>query len=180
MRIDLKNSLGIIVDYQEKLTPVIYKNEKIVNNATVLIKGLETLKLPLIISEQYPKGLGKTIQPIADAAKNAITLPKTAFSCWQDNKIRQAILKTGKKDVILCGIEAHICVLQTAIDLIANGYHVYLVEDCIGSRTKQNKQSAIRRAMMEGIHITTYEAILFELLVEAGSDQFKTISNLIK
>jgi nicotinamidase-related amidase len=105
---------------------------------------------------------------------------KVTFSCAEDEIILQKIKSTGKKNIIVCGIEAHICVLQTVVDLIALGYHVILVEDCVGSRTEENRQIGIRRALQEGALSTSYESILFELTRVAKTDIFKSISRLIK
>ncbi len=180
MRIRPEEAMAIVVDYQEKLIPVIHDFETVVKNSQILLEGLKELEVPMVISQQYTKGLGETIAPIRDVVGEAGTMEKTTFSLWQTEEIRRAITETGRKKVILCGVEAHICVLQTAIDLLAEEYEVYLVQDCIGSRKPNDKKFACKRAMQEGAWLTTYEAVLYELTMGAKNPHFKAISKLTK
>lgn len=180
MRHTAENTQAIIVDYQEKLMPVIYEKEILEKNSVILIKGLKALGIPMTLTQQYTKGIGMTIPSIFEAAGTEEYMDKTVFSCYGDEAVRQRVDSLNKKTVIVCGIEAHICVLQTCIDLKEAGYNPVLVVDCISSRKASDKEIAVKRAIQEGITVTTYESILFELTQKAGSDTFKTISKLIK
>ena len=180
MKLLAEDTMALVIDYQEKLIPVIYNNEEIVNKTSILIKGLRELVVPIIVSQQYTKGLGNTISPIAEALGDFEPFDKKSFSLIGDEDINRAIKHTGRRNVIVCGVEAHICVLQTLLDLSEEGYNVYLVEDCIGSRKENDKVMACRRAENEGGYITTYEAVLYELTGGAGNPHFKAISKLTK
>jgi len=180
MRIERNDAIAIVVDYQEKLMPVILDNETVVKNSEILINGLRELEVPFIVSQQYTKGLGETVAPIANALNDVKYFEKKSFSLWQSEEIKEAIIASGKKTAIICGVEAHICVLQTVIDLRDAGYNVVLVADCIGSRKKIDKRFALKRAVEEGAFLTTHEAILYELTIGADSPHFKIISKLTK
>lgn len=176
MRIEAKDSVAIVVDYQEKLLPVMSQKEKLLENTEILLAGLKELGIPMVITQQYTKGLGDTVQELREVIGTSEYKEKIKFSAY--DVIEEEI--KDKKFVILCGIEAHICVLQTLIDLKANGYVPVLVEDCAASRTDHNKQIAVERAKQEGAIITTYESLLFELLKEAGTPTSKKIQRLVK
>jgi len=180
MRILRENTLGLVIDYQERLLPHIYENQQLLANTMVLIEGLKALEIPLIVTEQYRKGLGITVPEIKNLFSPFNPMEKVSFSCYDDQGIGKALAATGQKSVVICGIEAHVCVLQTAIDLMENNYMPVVVADCISSRKPDDKQTAIKRMRQEGIIITSCEAILFELCRAAGTDQFKTISKLVK
>lgn len=176
MRIKAEDSIAIVIDYQEKLMPVMYEKEELLKNTTILLSGLQELEIPIVVTQQYTKGLGKTVEEIGNVLGKFNYLEKVAFSAFEEIK---SIIE-GKKYVIVCGIEAHICVLQTLLDLKENGYIPVLVEDCISSRTLHNKQIALERAKQEEVILTTYESVLFELMKTAGTDTFKKIQKLIK
>lgn len=186
MRINKEDTLALVIDYQEKLVPVMKNKDELVKNSVRLVKGLKTLEVPMIITEQYKKGLGGTIKEITEAAtklekeESPIILDKISFSCAENEEFLKVMKDFNKKNMILCGIEAHICVLQTAIDLKELGYQVILVTNCIDSRKEEDKDMAINRAVYEGVILTTYESILFELTKTSNNHAFKTISNLIK
>lgn len=181
MRISPKDTLALIIDIQEKLVPAIEEKETLIHNNKILLKGLNTLGIPMMITQQYTKGLGMTVEPIQTViGDNFQYFDKITFSCYDDEAISEKIKSYEKKNIIICGMEAHICVLQTVIDCIAEGYHVIVVEDCISSRKGNDKRIAIQRMIQEGAIVTTYESILFELARKAGSDQFKVISQLIR
>ncbi len=180
MRILKEDTMALVVDFQEKLMPVMaYKNELEVRT-NILLKGLKALEVPMIVTQQYTRGIGMTIPSVVESVGTDEYFDKVTFSCYEDEKIMKAVDDLGCKNVLVCGIESHICVLQTCIDLKASGYNPILVTDCIGSRKLSDKEMALVRAQQEGITLTTSEAILFELTRKAGSDVFKTISKLIK
>lgn len=176
MRIIREEAAAVVIDYQEKLVPAMHKKEELIRNSQILLKGLKILGVPMCVTQQYTKGLGMTVSEIQEAAGTKAYMDKISFSTA--DVIAEQI--QGKKYVILCGMEAHICVLQTLIDLKAKGYVPVLVEDCISSRKKNDKKMAIERAIQEGAIVTTYEAVLFELLKEAGTEESKAIQRLIK
>jgi nicotinamidase-related amidase len=173
--------MAIIIDFQEKLVPVMDNKEELIHNTVTLIRGLEVLQVPMIVTQQYTKGIGMTVEPIRNALGEVFSYnDKLSFSCCEDENILSEIKKYNKKTIIICGIEAHICVLQTVIDCLTAGYQVIIVEDCVSSRKMNDKKIAIERAAAEGAIISTYESLLFELTRKAGSDTFKQISKLIK
>lgn len=175
---------ALVIDFQQKLMPVMDNKDILESNTCILLKGLKALGIPVTVTQQYTRGIGMTVNTIAEAAgleaDGSGYFDKLHFSCYADESIRAAVDAKGRKAVIVCGIEAHICVLQTCLDLKAAGYEPVLVTDCISSRKASDKAMAVNRAIQEGIAVTTYESILFELTGKAGSDTFKTISKLIK
>ena len=176
MRIEREQTAALIVDYQEKLVPVMSEKETLIRNSEILIKGLKVLDIPMYITQQYTKGLGTSIKEITDAVEDDVYTDKlsfTAYDCIKD-KI------STKKFIVVCGIEAHICVLQTVLDLKTAGYVPVLVADCISSRKESDKQVALERARQEGAIVTTYESLLFELLKEAGTETSKKIQKMIR
>lgn len=178
MRISAEDTICLIVDYQEKILPVMAERERLVDTSVKLLKGLRILGVPMVMTAQYSKGLGLNIPEICEAAGVQEHIEKDSFSSMDEKKVCDAI--AGKKNVIVCGIEAHICVLQTVIDLKAMGYQPILVEDCISSRKLHDKEIALLRARDEGAILTTYESLLFELTRFSGTEQFKQISKLVK
>ena len=180
MAILKEQTLAIAIDLQERLVPVMHEAEFLMRRAEILTQGLHILDVPIFITRQYPKGLGDTLPSITNAAPKATTYDKIDYSVYRDSAIQEAIDATNKKTIILYGVEAHICVLQTALDLKEAGYHVYVVVDACASRHTYDRDIAWRRLEQEGIVLTTSESLLFALLGRAGSEEFKTISKLIK
>ena len=176
MRIELEHTAAVAIDYQEKLIPVMDKKEQLMEHSKILLAGLRTLGVPITVTQQYTKGLVMTDSSLQKVIGTEEYKEKITFSAME--VIREEI--QAKKYILLCGIEAHICVLQTLIDLKKEGFIPVLVEDCISSRTAHNKEIAIERAKQEGAIITTYEAILFELLKVAGTETSKKIQRLVK
>jgi len=180
MRILRNATAALVIDFQEKLFPHIHGHEQLIKNVPILLQGLKALGIPVFVTEQYVRGLGPTIQPVAAALKGIERIEKSTFSCCDESRFMLALAASGFENVIVTGIESHVCVLQTVIDLIHNGYHPVVVEDCISSRSENDKKIAIERMRREGACITTYESILFELLRSSGTDEFRTISKLVK
>ena len=176
MRIEREQVVVLIVDYQGKLVPVMHEPEELIRRSKILLEGLKLLEVPMYITQQYTKGLGMTVDEIMEAAGTTEYIDKIAFTAYDSVKWKLR----GKKFVIVCGIEAHICVLQTVIDLKAAGYVPVLVADCVSSRRQSDKQVALERARQEGAIVTTYESLLFELLKVAGTDTSKAIQKLIR
>lgn len=180
MRLIKSDVLALVVDFQERLFPVIHQNEELQKNVSILLQGLNVLGVPMIVTEQYRKGLGATIEPLAALVDGHPFMEKIAFSCVDEASIIEKIELSGRRTVLICGIESHICVLQTAIDLKERGFKPVVVADCVASRTPENRQIALERMKQEGIVLTSYESILFELCRYAGTDEFKAISKLVK
>lgn len=180
MRLLLEDTMALVVDYQEKLLPVIDHSEDLKKRSVILLKGLKALGVPMVMTQQYTRGIGMTVSEIQEAVGSGDYFDKLTFSCFEDEAIRKKILQQGKKTILVCGIEAHICVLQTCIDLKTAGFLPVLVTDCVGSRRESDRQVALMRARSEGILLTTTESVLFELMKKAGSPVFKEISRLIK
>ena len=176
----INNTLAIVIDIQERMLPVIANKEEVERNSLILIKGLKALGVPLAITQQYTKGLGMSLPSIFEAAATDEYYEKMSFSALKDEETKVVIQSHNRKDVLVFGVEAHICVLQTCLDLKESGYRPLLVVDCIGSRKTSNLEMAIQRAIQEGITITSYEAILFELMERADIDAFKVISKLVR
>lgn len=180
MRILIEDTAAVCVDIQEKFINIIYKFDKILRNIQILIDGLNILDVPIFVTEQYPKGLGYTIPEIKEHLEEYKPIEKLAFSCCGSDEFCDVLKKNGKKQVIVFGIETHVCVLQTVLDLIEMGYHAVLIEDCVSSRKKSDRKTAINRIRQEGAMITSYESILFELSSVAGTEKFKQISKMVK
>lgn len=176
MKIERNKTAALVIDYQEKLVPVMHEKESLIQNSSLLLAGLELLGIPMVVTQQYTKGLGMTVKDIVDAMRTEEYVDKISFSAFECVKDQ---LK-DKKFVIICGIEAHICVLQTVLDLIAEGYIPVVVADCISSRKSIDRKMALKRMRDEGAIVTTYESVLFELLKVAGTDESKRIQRLIK
>ena len=176
-KLNLEDCLLLVIDIQERLIPVVHQHEEVIHNANILLKGMEILGVPVIVTEQYPKGLGNTCKEII-LGDDAKVLEKITFSCMANDYIKECV--QAKKQIIICGVEAHICVLKTALDLLDEGYQVHLITDAVSSRKKENKQVAIERMKQSGVFISSTEMILFQLLDKAGTEEFKLISKLIK
>lgn len=180
MRILRENSVGLVIDIQERLVPAMEESEVFVENSKKLIQGLQILGLPLLVTQQYTKGLGETIEEVKALIPDFQYIEKKDFSCFDEPVFAEKLAGSGKKTVIICGIESHVCVLQTAIDLKAAGYVPVVVMDCVSSRSFDNVDLAAERFRYEGIMMTSYESVLFELTRSAGASGFKEISKLVK
>ena len=171
--------LILIIDIQDKLIKIA-KDDTVKKNAIAIAKTAEILNLPVIVTEQYPKGLGSTIDEIKSLNLKSDYYEKTTFSVLKEKNINDKILHYYKNQIVLFGIETHICVLQSAIDLLNAGYEVFIVQDCCCSRNDENKNAAIRRLIHAGCSIATTEMVLFELLESSKHPNFKEIQALIK
>ena len=180
MRITKENTIGLIIDIQERLFPVMFEKDKLLSNCKILVKGLSELNIPQVITQQYTKGLGDTLQEIKELLHNFEYIEKRNFSCCDELSVMEKLKQAGAKNIIICGIESHVCVLQTAVDLKEAGFNPIVVMDCISSRTKENIELAKERFRYEGILMTSYESILFELTRSSGATEFRAISKLVK
>ncbi|SRR6056297_2822815 len=180
MRIVKENTVATIIDIQEKLFPVMEAKEDLLSNVQVLLEGLKILNIPVVFTQQYTKGLGDTVYAITEEIENFQHIEKKTFSCCDEKAFSDKLAALNRQNVIITGIETHVCILQTAIDLLAKAYQPIIVEDCTSSRSLNDKNIAIERLRQEGAIITTTESILFELTRISGNQDFKDISQLIK
>ena len=170
----------LVIDIQEKLAPAIADSEAVTTNAVRLLEASRLLGLPSFVSEHYRQGLGGTVEAVRAAAKHARFFDKIHFSCAAEPGVLDLLQTSGRRQALLCGSETHVCVLQTALGLLAAGFEVFLVADAAGSRTLDNKQAAIERLRAAGVHVVTTEMALFECLERGGSDEFRAVLPLIK
>lgn len=174
-----KDSLLVVIDVQGKLAEAMYDRAELFANICRLTKSAKLLSIPVLVTEQLPDKLGSTRKEIAGPLAEAPIIPKSSFSCCGEPKFIEALKLSGKKQIVLCGIEAHICVTQTALDLLAQGFDVYLAADAVSSRSPDNKQLAIERMRQHGAEIITTEMALFEWLSDAAHPAFREIRKLL-
>ncbi len=180
VRFTRENSVLIIIDIQERLARTMKKLDLVVRNNVKLIKTAETLDIPILVTEQYPEGLGNTIAELSIANGKNVPIVKKTFSCCGVGEFKDAVRGTGRENIILTGMETHICLLQTALDLIADGYSVGLVLDAVTSYNKGDIDTAVNRLSSEGVIILSTEMIIYELLKEAGTPEFKKLLPAMK
>jgi nicotinamidase-related amidase len=178
-----KNSLLIVIDVQPKLSAVMPEAdaELMTSNVCSLVTAAGLLDIPVLLTEQYPTGLGFTEKAISSLLLDyTLIFEKTGFSCCAANGFTDAAAETGRKQVILVGQEAHVCVLQSALELMHLGYQVHVVEDAICSRKAEHKFYALQRLQQQGATITNYESVLFEWVKDSTHPEFKKISGLLR
>lgn len=173
------NTAFVIIDVQERLMPVIDGEDVVLENVNKLIEGSQILGVPLLVTEQYPKGLGHTSAEVS-LPEGQEVIEKICFSCVGSDSFSQRLKELGVENLVIAGVEAHICVLKTTLDALGAGYKVHVVADAVSSRKQYSKEIALDRMRQSGAYIVTTEMILFQLMDAAGSDEFKQISKLIK
>lgn len=178
--LDKGEALLVIVDVQERLAAVMGDRERVLSNTIHLIETAKLLHIPILLTEQYPKGLGRTVSEIRDALPSYEPFEKMAFGCCGEKGFAQSVAGTGKKKVILAGMETHVCVLQTCIGLLRERYAVHVVGDAVCSRTPENYRTGIAFMRDAGAVITGTETVLFQLLEKAGTEEFRVLSKRIK
>jgi nicotinamidase-related amidase len=172
------NSLLLVVDVQEKLAPLQHNADETIKNIQFIMGAANLLEIPSITTEQYPKGIGPTVLQLQPHSKDIHE--KMTFSCAQDERILNAIKKTNRQQIIICGIETHICVLQTAIDLHEQGFKPYVIQDATSSRNINDKNIALARLQNIGISIVSKEMVVYEWLECSGTNEFKEINKMVK
>jgi nicotinamidase-related amidase len=170
----------VIIDIQGNLAQAMFDKENLFANTTKLIKGFKILNLPVIVTEQIPQKLGQTIAQVSAELDGIIPIAKESFSCCDEINFKESLERLNRRHVVLLGIETHVCVYQTALDLIAGNYDVHLVADAVSSRTPENRQIGIDAMKSAGAHITSTEMVLFELLRTAADPQAKELFKIIK
>ncbi|HOE97708.1 MAG TPA: hydrolase [Candidatus Sumerlaeota bacterium] len=174
-------SFLMVIDLQERLLPAIHDHQAVRDRSVFLIRAARILGLPIVWTEQYRKGLGPTVPPVAEAIGDAARpMEKMAFGCLCDDAVARAVESAGRDQLILCGIEAHVCVLQTALAARERGLTVFLAEDAIGSRRPSDRDAALRRMAQAGCVPATSEMLVMEALRVAGTDPFKQLLPLLK
>lgn len=169
----------VLIDYQERLAPAMASADEVTSRVSILLKGARILGIPVLVTEQYPKGLGQTLPSITNEIPDARIIPKTTFSCCGEESFRAVLRETSRNQVVLAGIESHVCVLQTALDLLARDYQVHVPFDTTSSRNPAHKENALARMREAGAVITQVESVLFEWLADAKKTEFKEIQALI-
>jgi nicotinamidase-related amidase len=180
MKLKNERSVLVIIDVQTKLLSVMHNYPLLLENLKKLIRGAQVLEVPIIFTEQYPKGLGQIHPEIVSLAPDQNPVSKMAFSCCSEENFMNELRKTNRDQVIVCGIESHICVYQTCRDLIDKKYEVHLVTDCISSRRPENTELSVTKLQAYGVFPTSVEMALFEMLKDASNEAFKKIAKIIK
>ncbi|XVG96165.1 hydrolase [Eubacteriales bacterium KG127] len=182
LRVRREDAVLVAIDYQEMLMPVMSNIDILRDKVMRIVKGMGVLEIPAIFTEQYPKGLGKTenFEVFRAVLGDFPVVEKDSFSAFGGETFEDTLKATGKKTVLLCGIETHICVQQTAMDLLDKGYRVVLVVDCCSSRSETDKEIALRRMAAMGVEFVSVETILFEMISGNKDSEFKAISKIIK
>lgn len=182
MMANSENSVLVIIDVQQKLAQAMPDGvqERLNKQIKILLTAAKVLNIPVIVTEQYPKGLGPTESVLQDNLPvGTKTIEKTCFSCMQSEDFRLQLAATLRKQVVVVGMETHICVLQSAMSLVAEGYSVHVAEDAVCSRSKANQYNAIQRMRHSGVVISNVESVLFEWLGDASHGEFKMLAKLI-
>jgi len=177
MMLSKSDAILVVIDFQERMMPHIDRGNEVLRNVRKLIKAARIFNLPIIVTKQ--KKLGNTVEEISDILGEE-AIEKTTFSCYKNKEFAGRIEGIGRKQCIITGIETHICILQTALDLKEAGYEVHVAVDCTSSRKKYEKDVAIKRMMQEGVFLTTAETAIYEMLVDAEAEEFKDILSIVK
>lgn len=178
--LNIENSLLFIVDVQDRLVGMLKNGDEIAKNNVILSKTARILGVPVVVSEQYPKGLGATIAEVSEQIDGANVYEKTTFSAMSMDVIRDRLAEFNRKKIILTGIESHICVYQTARALLEMGYEVYVVKNAVASRSSKDYRTSLELMRDYGARLTCVETVLFELLGSSRNPHFKEIQSLIK
>lgn len=180
MLLDVEKSCLVVIDIQDKLNVAMFDPARAVDGAAKLLKGAEIASVPALVSEQYAKGLGPTVEALQPLMPEAGPIDKICFSCVENDTFVERFLETGRQQAVVCGIEAHVCVMQTVVELLEKGVEVFVVADATASRTQENHRIAMERIRDEGGWVVSVEMVLFEWLRYAGTPAFKEISQLVK
>ena len=176
MLIDAANSCLLVIDIQEKLVPAVHESDTLIERSRWVIEIAHRLGVPVLASEQYPQGLGRTVAPVAAVLGERPALEKLHFSCAADPGCAAALDALGREQVVIVGMEAHVCVLQTALGLRQQGREVFVVADVVSSRDPEDKDLALARMRQAGVWVVSREMVVFEWLHRSGTDTFREIS----
>jgi nicotinamidase-related amidase len=178
--LDAKKCCLVVIDVQEKLLRVMQNPERVVKNCGILIQIAKSLNIPILWCQQYPKALGLTVAPLAELLNGLSPMDKLSFSCCGEPDFVRRLESLDVEAVVLCGIESHVCVFQTAMDILHRGLKVQVIADAVSSRTEENNQVGLSRMAANGVIISSTEMFLFELLRTAGHPKFKELAALIR
>jgi nicotinamidase-related amidase len=178
VKLDRNRAALAVIDVQEAFRPAVLDFDRVVANVATLVRGARTLGLPVLVTEQYPKGLGATVPEVSEHLEGVVPMEKICFSAFEAGGFYAAL--SERDQVLLCGIESHVCVNQTAEDLLAEGREVHVAQDAVTSRTAENRDLGLHKMERSGAVVTSVETALFELLRAAGTPEFKEIQGLIK
>lgn len=178
--LNIEDTALIVIDFQEKLVRAMHDRDMLVQNVVKLIKGAQVIGLPILWTEQNPEGLGPTIPEIAELLRDQEPVVKLSFSCCGEASFEEQLEALGREQLLLAGIEAHVCVYQTATDLLDMGFDVEVVSDAVASRTPENKRVGLDKCREYGASITSVETALFELIQVAEGPHFKELIKVVK
>lgn len=181
-QLDVDRAFVLVIDLQEKLLPLVRHHDGIIAAGRKLLDASRIFELPVLATEQNPRGIGRTDQSIRTCleASRALVLTKMTFSAWAEPAVREAILGVDRPQVVMIGIEAHVCIQQTALDLSSRDYDVFVCADAVGSRGRIDYEQSLERMRQEGVWVTTVEGVLFELCNRCDTSQFKAMLEIIK
>ena len=180
-RLNLNEAILVVVDVQEKFMPVLFEPQRLISACRLLIGGAKILGLPILVTEQLPEKLGPTVTELREVlGSDYRPIIKAEFSAFANESFRRTFAATGRTQLILCGIEAHVCIRQTTLDALALGYDVFLVEDAVSSRYEFLYRSGVQSCVEAGAKRINAEAVLFELMATAEHPQFREVQNLVK
>ncbi len=181
-QLDAGRAFVLVIDLQDKLVPLVRHHERVIAACRKLLDGTRVFELPVLATEQHPKGLGQTHEIIRQCleAGRVTILEKPTFSAWAQTNVREAILAIDRPQAIVIGVEAHVCVQQTSLDLVSRDYDVFVCADATGSRGRIDYEQSLERMRQEGVWVTTVESVLFELCNRCETPQFKTMIEVIK
>lgn len=179
-RLSLQQSFVLVVDVQGRLARLMDDSEAMIRNQQILIEGCRLLDVPVIWAEQLPDKLGSTVPELVEKLDGLHPRTKSSFGCFGDPGLREAIEELDRTQVILCGIETHVCVWQSAVRMLEKGYQVHVVADAVGSRSPFNKSIGLKRMQQEGASLSVVEMVLFELMENATHPKFREVTKLLK
>ncbi|UCC32718.1 MAG: hydrolase [Phycisphaerales bacterium] len=181
-QLDVDRAFVLVIDLQEKLVPLVRHRERVIAAGRRLLEGTRVFKLPVLATEQYPKGLGRTHETIRNGLElsQATILEKPTFSAWAEAAVREAILGIDRPQVIMVGVEAHVCIQQTTLDLISRDYDVFVCADGVSSRSRFDCERSLERMRQEGAFVTSVESVLFELCHRCDTPEFKGMLEVVK
>ncbi|MEM2882806.1 MAG: hydrolase [Candidatus Bathyarchaeia archaeon] len=179
MALSAGDSILICIDFQEKLMPRIANAKSITDRAALAIKAFKSLGVPIVVTEQYPKGLGRTV-PELRSLHDSEPIEKIHFNCFEEEGFRRAVEGLGRRKLLMAGVETHICVAQTALEAIRRGFEVHILEDATSSRSELDREVGLRRMEGAGAIPSSVEMALYEILGKAGTPEFKEVLKLVK
>ncbi len=175
-----KNSVFLLIDFQEKILPAISNREQVLFESERLLRAASVLKIPVLATEQYPKGLGKTVQPLSSLFDHSLLVTKNAFSCFDAEGFEELLERQNRRTVVLFGIESHICVFTTAMDLKRRGFEAVVAVEACGSRKVEHHKLAMRNLLAAGVAVLPVETVIYQLIYRSGTPEFKALLPLFK